>query len=91
MQKLKARILPSSGLLLSVGWFRTDISRLHTGPIFLDDRPFMMGGTGSPEMSVLNQPTLSSNPEDGRIQFNRGGSLRSRKLMSYFPFRNKFA
>jgi hypothetical protein len=31
-------------------------------------------------MSVLNQPTLRNKPEDGRIQFNRGGNLRSRPV-----------
>jgi hypothetical protein len=31
----------------------------------------------SPETSVLNNLTLSNNPEDGRILFNGGGSVRS--------------
>ena len=29
------------------------------------------------QVSVLNQPTLRNNPEDGRIQVNHSGSLRS--------------
>jgi hypothetical protein len=32
---------------------------------------------GHPETSVLNHPTLRNNPEDGRIQFNHGGSIQS--------------
>ena len=35
---------------------------------------------GSPETSVLNHFTPCNNPEDGRINFNRGGSLRSRMV-----------
>ena len=38
-----------------------------------------MGPIDSPKTSVLRQPTLRNNPEGGRIQFNRGESLRSRK------------
>ena len=34
----------------------------------------------SPETSVRNRPTLRNNPEDGRIQVNRSGSLRSREV-----------
>jgi hypothetical protein len=42
---------------------------------------------GSPETSVSNHLTPRNNPEHGRIQFNRGGSLRSRtaKQCSDFP------
>ena len=36
------------------------------------------GTKGSPEKSVSNHLTPRNNPEDGRIQFDRGGSLRSR-------------
>jgi hypothetical protein len=54
-------ILPSSGLLHSVGWLRTNVS----GPI------------GNSETSVLNQPTLCNNPENGRIQAIRNANLRS--------------
>jgi hypothetical protein len=39
-----------------------------------------MGPIGCPETSVLNQPTLCNNPEDGRIQVNYSESLRSRKI-----------
>jgi hypothetical protein len=40
-----------------------------------------------PETSVLNQPTLRNNPEDGRIQVNRGESLRYRmyKVVQIWP------
>jgi hypothetical protein len=31
----------------------------------------------SPETSALEELTPRNNPEDGRIQFNSGGSLRS--------------
>ena len=34
-----------------------------------------VGLTGSPETSVFNHLTPRNNPEDGRIQFNREGSL----------------
>jgi hypothetical protein len=37
-----------------------------------------MEPTGSPETSVLNQPTLRNIPEDGRFQVNCSESLRSR-------------
>ena len=37
-----------------------------------------MGQRGSSETSVLNHHTLRNKPEDGRSQFNSGGSLRSR-------------
>jgi hypothetical protein len=36
-----------------------------------------MGAIGIPETSVLNQPKLRNNPEDGRIQLNPSGRLRS--------------
>jgi hypothetical protein len=38
-----------------------------------------MGPKGNPETSVSDHLALHNNPEDGRIQFNRGGSLRSPK------------
>ena len=38
-----------------------------------------MGTIGYLETSVLNNPTLRKNPEHGRIQVNRRGSLRSRQ------------
>jgi hypothetical protein len=37
-----------------------------------------MGPIGCPKMSVINQPTLCNNPENGRIQLNYNGSLQSR-------------
>jgi hypothetical protein len=40
---------------------------------------FEDGTIGIPETSLSNHLTPWNNPEDGRIQFNRGGSLRSRK------------
>jgi hypothetical protein len=43
----------------------------------LTDWPLKMGPIWSPETSVPNQPTLRNIPEDGRIQVNRSGSLRS--------------
>ena len=54
------RILPSSGLLRSVGWLSTDVSGQPVGPIF-------KGPIGCPETSVLKQPTLRNNPEDGKF------------------------
>ena len=56
-------ILPSSLLLRSVDWFRTDVSGLPVRPIFK-------------AQSV--QEGLRSNQEEGRIQFDRCESLRSR-------------
>jgi hypothetical protein len=41
-------------------------------------RPLKMGPIGSPKTSVANHPTKRNNPEDGRIQFNPGGSQRFR-------------
>jgi hypothetical protein len=78
-------ILPSSGLLRSVYWLSTDVSGQPIGPIFksqvtsfLDTWRMKMGPVGYLETSVLN-PTLRKNPEHGRIQVNRRGSLRSRQ------------
>ena len=51
-------MLSSSRMLHSVGCLNTDISRLPIG----DKEP-----VGSPETSVLNQPTLRNIPEDDRI------------------------
>jgi hypothetical protein len=39
--------------------------------------PLKTGPICSSETSILNQLTPRNNPEDGRIQFNRGGSPRS--------------
>jgi hypothetical protein len=57
-------ILASSRLLRSVGWFRTDVSGLPIGPIFKDCLAVEDGTEGSPETSVINQPTPRNNPED---------------------------
>jgi hypothetical protein len=74
-------MFPSSGLLRSIGSFRTDVSGLPIDLILKGQAWHLkMGPTGSPEMSVLKQPTLRINPEDGRFQFNRGESLRSRNF-----------
>ena len=47
-------ILPSFGLLRSVSWFKTDVSRLPIGTLF-KGWPLKIGSIGSPETSVLNQ------------------------------------
>ena len=66
------RILPSSGLLRGVSWFKTDVLRLTICPIFEGQTvqeevgPLKMGRLGSPEKSVLNPLTPRNNPEDGR-------------------------
>ena len=39
--------------------------------------PLKLGPTGRSETSVSRHLTPRNNPEDGRIRFNRGGSLRS--------------
>ena len=43
-----------------------------------------MGPIVSPEISVSNHLTTRNNPEDGRIQLNRGGSLPSPKKSRTF-------
>jgi hypothetical protein len=43
--------------------------------------PLKKGPIGSPETSVSNHLTPRNNPEDVKIQYNRGGDLRSRKLI----------
>jgi hypothetical protein len=73
------RILPSSEMLRSVGWFSTDVSGLRVGP------DLKMGPIRSPETSVLNQPTLHNIPEDGRIQVNHSGSQWSRNAEHVSP------
>jgi hypothetical protein len=45
-----------------------------------------MGLIDCPETSVSKHLTTRNNPEDGRIQFNRGGSLQSR-IKVFFPCR----
>jgi hypothetical protein len=54
--------------------FDVDVSGLPIGPIF-KGKPLC-----SPETSVSNYLTSRNNPEDGRVQFNFGGSLRYRIL-----------
>jgi hypothetical protein len=44
----------------------------------------------NPETSVSNQLTLRNNPEDGRIRFKRGGSVRSRIGWTTFPHFRRF-
>ena len=56
-------ILPTSGLLRCLSWFKSDVSRLPVGPIF---NALNMGAIGSPETSVSSHLTLRNNPEDGR-------------------------
>jgi hypothetical protein len=81
------RILPSPGLLRGVKWFKTDVSGLPIGHIFKVQTvnhkpssctawPLKKRPISSPETSVSNHPTACNNPEHGRIQFNRGRSLR---------------
>jgi hypothetical protein len=47
-----------------------------------EDLSLKIGPTGRPETSVSNQLTHRNNPEDRKIQFNRCGCLRCRKLVS---------
>ena len=82
-----SRITPSSRLLRDVRRFETDVSGLPICPIFNGqaDLPswtawhLNIGLIRSPETSVSNLLTPRNNPEDGRLHFNSGGSLRSRK------------
>ena len=45
--KVSDGILSSSGMLRSVGWFRTDVSGLRIGPIFPEDDTILVNGSGS--------------------------------------------
>jgi hypothetical protein len=66
--------MSSSGALLSVGWFRIDVSELHIGPILKGQDvqeqaswPLKMGPIRSPETSVRNKPMSKKthiDPED---------------------------
>jgi hypothetical protein len=56
--------------------YKTDVSGLPIGPTSRVSLT-LKDGTDSPETSVTHHLTPRSNPEDGRIQFNRGRSLRS--------------
>jgi hypothetical protein len=74
--------LPFSELLRSVRWFNTTVSGLPIGPIHslaLED------GTNSPETSVSTHLTLRNIPIDGRLHFNRGGSLTSCWVANVLP------
>ena len=71
--------LPSNSSVLWViarRKFKTDVSGLPVGPIFKGQT---VQEFGQLETSVLNHFTSRNGPEDERIQFNRGGSLRSHK------------
>ena len=69
-------ILPSSGLLRLIGpIFKSQASWTAVHEALL----LKIGPIDNPETSALNQSTLRNYPEDERIQFNGGGSLRSRK------------
>jgi hypothetical protein len=77
--------ISSDGLLRSVWWFDTDVSGLQIGPICKGEIVqaactawiLKMGPTCGPETSVSNHRTLRNNPEDGRLCYNHGASLRS--------------
>ena len=66
--------------------FDTDVSGLRIGPTFKGQAvqgggqldPWKVGTIGSPETSVSRHLTPRNKPEDGRTEFNRGGSLRPR-------------
>jgi hypothetical protein len=69
------RSLPSSEMLHSARWFDTGVSGLPIGPssrtlkfLVLED---------ATEASVSKHLTLRKNPEDGRLNFNLCGSVRS--------------
>ena len=51
-------------------------------------KAFKMAQIGGPETSVSNHLTSRNNPEDERIQFKGGGSLRSRKISFGVECRN---
>jgi hypothetical protein len=73
-------ILPSSGMLRSAGWFRTDVSGLRIGPIFKGqyvqilfsflDILTLEDGTDTKSGNVDAKQTYAAYniPEDGRIQ-----------------------
>ena len=46
-------------------------------------KPLKIGSIGGPEKSVLNHLTPHNNPENGRIQFNRGGSVTDIGLVNW--------
>ena len=65
-------IIPSSGLLRGVSWFKTDVSGLHIELIFKGQTvsTLRMGSIGGPETSVLNQLRQRNNPEDNNSAEN---------------------
>jgi hypothetical protein len=66
-----------SGVLSPPAPFPINIPHFRP-PIFVSDTwPLKMELTVCHETSVFNQPTLRNYPEDGRIQVNCSGSLRS--------------
>ena len=67
------RILLSSGLLRAVTWFETGFKPPHA-PWPLDMVPISSTAT-----LISNHLTPRINPEDGIIQFNSGGCVRSRR------------
>jgi hypothetical protein len=75
-------IIPSSGLLRGVRWLKLTFrdylsvpsSRVKLSSLTL--WPLNVGEIGNPETSVLNHLTPCNNPEDGRINLNRSGSVR---------------
>jgi hypothetical protein len=75
--------------LRSLKWFETDVSGLPIGSIFKGEDALLLGHldpwrwdpTGSSETSVSNHIAQRKNPEDWRIQFNHGRSLRSGKRL----------
>ena len=68
---LTLSMLPSSGLLRSVSCLSTDVSKQPIGPNFkgqVSKKKILNLEDGTdrlPETSVLNQPTLHNNPENG--------------------------
>ena len=78
---------PSFGSLRGERWFETDVSEVPVGFHFQGPScqaswpawPLNKGPIGRPETSVTNHLARRKNPEDGRIQFTRCGSLPSRK------------
>jgi hypothetical protein len=68
----ESRPFPRRRLLRGVRRFETDVSGLPIGSIF-------KGQAVRVEVSVSNHITSRNNPEDGRLQFKSGGSVRSCK------------
>ena len=60
--------------------------RYHLQGYFCTVWHLKMGPIHSPETSVLNQLMPRNNPENGRIEFNCGGGLRSRTVVAFAVF-----